>query len=261
MVSGALKLFRSRFLVAAALAAGAMFAVTAPTPAQAGGYGYYGYHAGYKHGYYGRRHYRHRHYRRHHGGGGKAAAIALGVIGGAIILNELAEDRARQRAYDERYYRSRPYYGGGYYSDRGYGGGYGRGYEQGFERGFERGLDEGALAPGSPAPPRAPARPLETLPSAPSGGDDLDAVLDGGPNEAGRISVAEAYQTCLRRVRSALSERGFILSAPFEPDTADDLGGAYRMTATVMAQRGSDDWSRAMTCEADEGRVYMVELI
>lgn len=261
MISGAPKLFRSRFLVAAALAAGAMFAVTAPTPAQAGGYGYYGYHGGYKHGYYGRRHYRHhRHYRRHHGGGGKAAAIALGVIGGAIILNELAEDRARQRAYDERYYRARPYYGGGYYSDRGYGG-YGRGYEQGFERGFERGLDQGALAPGSPAPPQAPARPLETLPGAPSGGDDLDAVLDGGPNEAGRISVAEAYQTCLRRVRSALSERGFILSAPFEPDTADDLGGAWLMTATVMAQRGSEDWSRAMTCEADEGRVYMVELI
>ena len=245
MTSGASKPIRSRLFAAVALAAGAMFAVNAPAPAQAGGYGYYGYYGGYKHGYYGRRH--HRHYR---GGGGKAAAIALGVVGGAIILNELAESRARQRAYDERYYRSRPYYGGGY-SDRGYyDRGYGRGYEQGFERGYSEGRAEGSFE-----------RPLETLPTAPSGGDDLDAVLDGGPNEAGRISVAEAYQTCLRRVRSALSERGFILSAPFEPDTADDLGGAWKMTATVMAQRGSQDWSRAMVCEADAGRVYMVELI
>lgn len=241
MTSGASKPIRSRLLAAVALAAGAMFAVNAPAPAQAGGYGYYGYYGGYKHGYYGRRH--HRHY--HRGGGGKAAAIALGVVGGAIILNELAESRARQRAYDERYYRSRPYYGGGYY-DRGYG----RGYEQGFERGYSEGRAEGSFE-----------RPLETLPTEPSGGDDLDAVLDGGPNEAGRISVAEAYQTCLRRVRSALSERGFILSAPFEPDTADDLGGAWKMTATVMAQRGSQDWSRAMVCKADAGRVYMVELI
>lgn len=240
----------SRFFAVIALAGASVFALGAPTPAQAGGYGYYGYHGGYKHGYYGRRHYRHhrRHYRRHHGGGGKAAAIALGVIGGAIILNEYADSRARQRAYDERYYRSRPYRGG-YYGD-----GYGRGYDQGYDRGYDQGYDRGrADAPSS--------RPLETLPTEPSGGDDLDAVLDGAPNEAGRISVAEAYQTCLRRVRSAMSERGFIVSAPYKPETADDLGGAWKMTATVMTQRGAEDWSRAMVCEADESRVYMVELI
>lgn len=242
-----------RIFVVMIMAAGVAGAIGATSQAQAGGYGYYGYHGGYykggygyKHGYYGRRHYRRGHYRHHHGGGGKAAAIALGVIGGAIILNEIAEDRARQRAYDERYYRSsRPYYGGGYSS-----GGYDRGYDQGFSRGYEQGR---ADAPAS--------RPLETLPTEPSGGDDLDAVLDGGPNEVGRVSVAEAYQSCLRQVRSAMSERGFIISAPFEPDTADDLGGAWKMTATVLTQRGAEDWSRAMVCEADEARVYRVELI
>lgn len=222
------------------------FGAGAPT-ATAGGYygGYYGYHGYYKHRYYrhGRYHRRHKHYHYHRGGGGRAAAIALGVIGGAIILNELAEDRARQRAYDARYYPYRSPYSGGY----------GEGYSRGFDRGFDEGFDRGQGV--------RSARPLETLPTRPSGGDDLDAVLDGGPNEAGRISVAEAYQTCLRRVRSALSERGFIVSAPFEPDTAEDIGGAWKMTATVLAQRGADDESRAMYCEADETRVYLVELI
>ncbi len=248
---------RSRWLAALALAAGAVFAVNAPAPAQAGGYGYYGGYYGYHGGYYGRRRFHRRHYRR--GGGGRAAAIALGVVGGAIILNELAESRARQRAYDARYYGyRRPYY-----YDPGRPDSYQRGFENGFDRGFDRGYDQGAIAPGAPAAPAAPGsyRPLETPPSAPSGGDDLDAVLDGGPDEAGRVAVAAAYGACLRRVRTALSERGFILSAPYEPETADDLGGAWRMTATVMAQRGAEDWARAMTCEADEGRVYMVELI
>lgn len=231
------------------LAAAALFlSVGAGTSnAAAGGYygGYYGYHGYYKHRpyYKHRRHHRRYGRYRHHRGGGEAAAIALGVIGGAIILNELAENRARQRAYDARYYPYRTPYRGGY------GEGYSRGFDRGFDEGFDRGQDAG------------PARPLETPLTRPSGGDDLDAVLDGGPNEAGRISVAEAYQTCLRRVRSALSERGFIVSAPFEPDTAEDIGGAWKMTATVLAQRGADDESRAMYCEADETRVYLVELI
>lgn len=237
-----------RYLTVAAIAVGAAFALGAPTPAHAGGNGYYGgyyggYHGGYKHGYYGRRHHRHhrRHYRR--GGGGDAALIALGVIGGAIILNEYADSRARQRAYDERYYRARRPYNGGYYESR-------RPYYDDYDRSYDSGR---AYAPSE--------RPLETAPTTPSGGDELDTVLDGGANEAGRISVAEAYQACLRRVRTALSERGFIVSAPYEPETADDLGGSWKMTATLMTQRGAEDTSRAMYCEADAERVYLVELI
>ena len=237
-------------IAAAAAAAGA------GAPAMAGGgYVNFGYHTGFKgghyyparyyghRGYYGRRHYRH--HRRYHrgGGGGKAAAIALGVIGGAIILNELAEDRARRRHYDDRYYDRGRYYDP--YSRRSY-------YQYGYD---------GLNAPAPPSPGSPEPRGFETPTTPPSGGDDLDIMLDGGPNEGVRVSSSLAYQACIRRVRTALSERGYILSAPFEPETAEDIGGAWKMTATVLAQRGADDWSRAMYCEADEDRVYLVELI
>ncbi len=191
---------------------------------------------GYRHGH----HHRHD---RHHGHGGKGAAIALGVIGGAIILNELAEDRARDRYYEDRYYRDRYYderaYEQGYYDGRAEARRYEGPYEDDAYYGDE--VDESGLAGGGPI--------YET-----PGGADYDRA----PR---LVSAGAAYQVCLDHARRALGERGFVVSAPYRPDTVEDRGGAVLMTATVTAQRGGERWSRAMSCEASESRVYRLELI
>ena len=216
-------------------------------PVAASGYGYGGYYGGTA--YYGGHHYAgyghhgysrgYRHGRRHHrGGGGKGAAIALGVIGGAIILNELAEDRARRRYYEDRRYDS-------YASRRA-----GRYYD----------------------PYEARAQPLdsgyagaETLPAESYGGAgeeaDIERRLDGGPDPI-RLSYGDAYTTCIGHARQALADRNFVLAAPARPDTADNVGGAWKMTANITAQnQQGEQWTRAMYCEADEQRVYLLELI
>ena len=216
-----------------ALAAAAAFlALGAGAPAKAGGGHYYG-HVGYYHGYYGKpyygghRHYHHHYHRRHHrgGGGGKAAAIALGVIGGAILINEVAESRARERYYRDRYHRDR-------YAAR------------------------------ATATPYYPARTYDPGPTDGNLSDDtLEGRLDGGP-EPIRSSIETAYKACTRHARAALADRGFVLAAPSAPETADDIGGAWKMTATVLAEdRRGESWSRAMYCEADDNRVYLLELI
>ena len=81
------------------------------------------------------------------------------------------------------------------------------------------------------------------------------------PPKPRTISAAAAYRTCLDHARNALGERGFVVSAPYQPDTVEDRGGALLMTATVRAQRGSESWARAMSCEASEARVFRLELI
>ena len=225
------------------------------TPASAnggyyGGYGFYGsgFHGGFHsggfrssgfrgRGFRGRgfrsRGFRGRGFRR--GGGGRAAAIALGVVGGAIIINELAEDRARSRSFDGRR------------SDRFRGDNYDDGFAEGFERGRES-LEQPA------------ERPAE-IPSTNGRTDqDVDRALDGGP-EPIRVDYGRAYDACLQQAREALGERGFVLSAPYKPATAENRGGSWVLTATVNAQRGADAWSRALSCEADSGRVYRLELI
>ena len=214
-----------------------------------GYYGHGGYHRGYNRGYH--RGYRHS-YGHRRGGGGKAAAIALGVIGGAIILNEVSEARARERAYerayDDRYYQRRARYDS--YSRTPYNR---DAYERGFEEGYARAKEGEQVAPATPQ------------------GDDLDARLegardgqfrrDGGP-EPIRFEISEAYDTCTRHARRALSERGFILAAPAAPETADAQSGAWKLTANVSAQNQyGESWSRAMVCEADADRVYLLELI
>jgi hypothetical protein len=190
-----------------------------------GDYYNYGYGHGYGYGYgngYG------------HGGGGAAAAVVLGAIGGAIILNEVSESRANRRAYDDRYY------------DR-------------YDRYSSR------------------ARPLNTgyagrerLPRESYGGageagtlkdESLDASLDGGPAPI-RISSGAAYATCVSQARAALADRNFTLAVPDRPDTADDIGGAWKMTANVTTQSPQgESWTRAMYCEADASRVYLLELL
>ncbi|PQA88477.1 hypothetical protein CW354_09315 [Marinicaulis flavus] len=226
-------------------------------PAFAGG-GHYG------HGYYKRHHGHHYNYRRHHhrGGGGKAAAIALGVVGGAIILNELAEANARDRYYEDRYYRDRYYdsqararaYDRGYAAGR-YDGSRYESYEDDAYYGEEpyadepyedEAYDDSGLAGGEPA-----ARgPVYRTPGS--------GAYDRAPRA---ISASAAYRTCLDHARRALGERGFVVTAPYRPETVEDRGGALMMTATVTAQRGRDQWARAMSCEASESRVYRMELI
>ncbi len=235
--------FNSRKLFLTAAAAATAIGIAAP--AAAGNYGHGGYSGHYYGGHYRHGGYRHHGYhRRHHGGGGKAAAIALGVIGGAIILNEISESNAQRRAYESRYYdrydrystRAAPAY------DRD---AFKRGYEEGYSEGRGAGIESGA-------------------PTDLENGDadyGLDGRLDGGP-EPIRFSAAEAYQTCMTHARAALNARGFMLAAPPTPETAEDTGGAWKMTANVSAQnRTGESWSRAMYCEADESRVYLLELI
>jgi hypothetical protein len=240
---------------AAVLALGA----GAPVMASGGGYvsahyssGYYGggYHAaGYK-SYRHRGHHRHRR-GHHHRGGGKGAAIALGVIGGAIILNELAEDRANDRYYRDRYYRDRYY--DGYYDGRRdarsaeY---YGRTDDA---RRYDDEYDD--------EDDRYEYDAYEDDHESDYEDDALDDRLEGGAVAPARITVDAAYDACLRHARNALGERGFVVSAPYQPETAVDRGGAWLMTATVTAQRGPDRWSRAMSCEASDNRVFRLELI
>lgn len=251
----------SQKLLIPAVAAACALGLSAP--ASAGGYygnvGFHGSYYGGHGGYYGHRGfrgrgYRHRGYHGHRrGGGGKAAAIALGVIGGAIILNEVAENRAERRAYDDRYYdrydrysrRSAPRY------DR-----------DAFERGYEEGYSRGRSAEGD-APQVTDDGDLDSrLDGARTPGNRNDAPRNDGGPEPIRFSAAEAYQTCITHARAALSERGFMLAAAATPDTADDVGGAWKMTATVSAQNAQgESWSRAMYCEADASRVYLLELI
>ncbi len=207
-------------------------------------------------GHYRYGHHGHGHYKRHHGhGGGKGAAIALGVIGGAIILSEVSKDRARDRYYQDRYYEDRYYedrarsraYDTGYYNGRDdqrrddarYGDQYDGQYDEDAYY-DDSGLEGGEPTYGGPAY------------------DTPDTSYDRAPRV---ISASAAYQTCLSHARRALSERGFVVVAPYRPDTVEDRGGALLMTATVSAQRGSEQWSRAMSCEASEGRVYRMELI
>ncbi|NNE40235.1 MAG: hypothetical protein HKN14_04875 [Marinicaulis sp.] len=206
------------------------------------GYSYYGhggyYSAGYRHG--------HRGHHRRHRGGGKGAAIALGVIGGAILLSEAAKASERDRIYRERY--EDRYYDryDRYRTDRG------RDYDRDtYRRGYEDGLEADELPEGD---------------SDAQYDSDLDQRLEGAGRDNGpepiRYSAAEAFQACTKHARQALAARDFILAAPAEPETAEGVGGAWKMTATVRAenQRG-ESWSRAMYCEADERRVYLLELI
>lgn len=219
-----------------ALSAAAVALAFSAMPAMAGGSVHVGYYSGggyyYPAGYSHHGHYRHHGYYRghhryrghHHHGGGKGAAIALGVIGGVIILNELAEERAARE-------RERAYYEARYY-DR---------YDP-YARRAAPYPEDRAYDPG------------------PQDGNLSDEELDGGPGPI-RISPEAAFDACISHARSALAERGFVLSAPYEPDTAEDLGGSWKMTANVMAQRGGESWTRALYCEADDNRVYLLELI
>lgn len=240
--------FSSLLTKSVAILAAASLTMGVGVSANANGFhgGFYGGHGGFhKSGFVGSRGFSRsrgfssrRGFRR--GGGGKGAAIALGVIGGAILLSEAARADERRR-YSERRYEDR--YRDRYDSYRGDGGSFERGYEEGLRRGRE---ESGNTAAGGREPQLEGAGTRS---------------IDGGP-EPIRYSAADAFRTCTKHARRALSDRGFILSAPASPETAEDQGGAWIMTANVQAANNrGESWNRALVCEADADRVYRLELI
>ena len=110
-------------------------------------------------------------------------------------------------------------------------------------------------------------------------GEGIDGELEGGENsvpssqpqssdrkpggpEAISISYSAAYNACTSHARDALADRGYILAAPARPETAEDLGGAYKITARVKAQdKSGESWSRDLYCETAGDRVFLLELI
>ena len=197
--------------------------------------------------YYGRRHYRGRYGRYRRGGGGRGAAIALGVIGGAIILNEVLEEDRRRSAHDNRRYRDYDPRRDDYYYRRGEERAPAIDDETFDDRDFEDGrLEREALTP-------SPSDPVER--------DDLDDDLLGGEEDIG-FSVQTAFNECSDEARAAARRDGQLIAMPARPTDVEALGGGVvRMTADLTAQdqRGGQ-FLRRLTCEADARRITFLQL-
>ena len=257
-----MNVFRSALFAATSIATAFAF-----SPAAAGGYWHSGprvhanihyaggYHVRPYRGYYGpRRHFRRgRHFRRHRGGG-DAALIALGAIGGAIILNEIIEDdRRRDDRIDRRHRSYNPRFDDYYYR---------RGEEYRYDPDIDQAIDEGrGRIDRQSAPDAQPARPVER--------DQLDEELLGGeealaPSRAveARVPVDRAYRACAAEARDAASRDGQFIAMPAEPTDIDVISDDYvRITADLTAQdqRGRQ-FLRTLTCEADLERITFLQL-
>lgn len=222
-----------KVLLASAAVALAMGGVQ-PAFAHGGHYRHHGHHGHhYSHSYYGG-HYRHHGYYgyRHHHHGGDAALIALGVVGGLVLLDSALESSR----YSGGYYA--PSYG---YSSYGYSGGYSR-Y----------------------APPPRPSRDYyyrQSPPPAPAAPEsERDSDLQGAPSS---YASDRAFDECASRARDALSDRGLMVASPAGPSSVKEVGdGAWRFKADFTTQdRRGGQLLRTMTCEADESGVRLLELI
>ncbi|MFQ5564213.1 MAG: hypothetical protein ACE5FO_11655, partial [Parvularculaceae bacterium] len=162
----------------------------------------------------------------HHGHHGDAALIALGVVGGLILIDS-ALDKSR--------------YSGGYYAPSyGYSGGY-SGY-----------------AP----PPRPSGDTYYRQSPPPAAAPQGDA--EGAIGSATRSAASErAFIACTSRARDSLRSRGLMVASPASPSSAEEVGeGAWRFEADFTTQdRRGGQLLRTMTCEADEGGVRVLELI
>lgn len=227
---------RKSILVATAAA----MAVGAAAPASAGGRyhgGHYAYGGGHHYGkhhyakhrggyYYGSRHYRHRH--GGHLSGGEAALLALGIVGGVVLIDRALE---RDRYASDPYYSAPPprdYYrrddrAPQIYRDDGYDGRYDDSYS-----------DDGELL----------------------GGEDY------GYSEQ-RYNYGAAYNDCKAETRQAATDAGVIVSLPAKPDRIIEIddGAAVRFTANYVASDRGGEYRRTMVCEADEGGVRFLELV
>ncbi|MBI1365564.1 MAG: hypothetical protein GC153_06355 [Alphaproteobacteria bacterium] len=226
-------------------AAAAAMAVGAVAPASAGGYygpgryahGPHGYPGHYRpYGHHPRYYYGSRYYRHHHGlSGGEAALLAVGILGGIVLIDRALEaDRANAAAY----------YGGAY-PPPAYRGGYAPPRDDFYYRRDDR------------DPP----------PAVYGDDDDLDGRLLGGDERGARggYNYGAAYNDCKAETRQAATDGGLIVSLPAKPQriTPIDNGAAVRFEADFVASnlRGqSGDIRRTMVCEADAGGVRFLEL-
>ncbi len=236
------KLSLKKSLLAAAAAA---MTIGSIAPASAGGRyhgghgyghhgGYYGGHYAYGgHGgyYYGSRHYRHSHGHGHLSGG-EAALIALGIVGGVVLIDRALE---RDRYASDPYYSSPPPRDDYYRRDD-------RAappvYRDEDSR-FDDGDDEELL-----------------------GSDDY--VENSGVQGGQRYNYGAAYNDCKAETREAARDAGVIVSLPAKPDRIRqiDNGAAVRFTADYVAtDRRGGEFRRTMVCEADSGGVRFLELV
>ncbi len=256
---------------AALLAVAAFAFAAASTPAFAGGgysggyyggysghyagHGGYGY-GGYGRGYYGRgysgSYYSGRGHHRGHGGlsGGEAALIALGVVGGAILIDRALDDRRYEdRRYDDRNYRDRRYENRrGSRRDGAFDDDY---YYQRDSRPYEDD-DDGRVARSADYP--------------------RDGVFDAGEPEllggsravgsAGRVAVNAAFRECVAETRGAAGAGGLTVAMPGAPTEVQELAdGSVRMVAQFRASNGrGQDWTRRFVCEADERGVRFLQV-
>jgi len=237
--------------------AAAIAAVAASTPAYAGGgrhggrywdrgyYGGYDYYAPryYGHGYYGGgRHWRHH---RGRGGlsGGEAALIAVGIIGGAILIDRALDDR-RDR-YEDRFFDDRRYrddrrradaFDDDYYYQRDQ-----RPYEDDYRsaRGADDPRDD-VFGAGEP----------ELLGGAPPSG------------AISRVAVNAAFRECVAETRGAAGAGGMQVAMPGAPTSVEKLAdGSVRMIAQFRASNArGQEWTRRFVCEADERGVRFLQV-
>ncbi|MFN3959811.1 MAG: hypothetical protein ACK4NP_07855 [Parvularculaceae bacterium] len=254
---------RRRKAPTALMLAAALAVVAASTPAHAGGgrhggrhwdRGYYGGYDYYApryagHGYYGGgRHWRHH---RGRGGlsGGEAALIAVGIIGGAILIDRALDDR-RDR-YDDRYnddrrYRDRDYDDrrrAGAFDDEYYYQRDSRPYEYDDETRNARRDDfsrDDTFGAGEP----------ELL-----GGEPRSGSVD-------RVAVNAAFRECVAETRGAAGAGGLTVAMPGAPTDIETLAdGSVRMVAQFRASNGrGEEWSRRFVCEADERGVRFLQV-
>lgn len=256
---------RGRKRRVALLAAAALSVAAAATPAMAGGYhghgrhfdrGYYGGHGYYGPRHYGPRYYGHGHYGRHYrrGGvsGGEAALIALGVVGGAILIDRALDDR-RER-YDERYYDDRRYRdryddrhddrrGSGAFDDDPYYQRDSRDYYYDDEIRSARRDDLSAREPFATGEP-------ELL-----GAEPASRSVD-------RVAVNAAFRECVAETRGAAGAGGLTVAMPGAPTDVEQLAdGSVRMVAQFRASNArGQEWTRRFVCEADEAGVRFLQV-
>ncbi len=205
--------------------------------------GHNGHHSSRRHGGHGRHHGGHgnRHHSgssyygggygygySHHGHGGDAALIALGVVGGLILIDS-AIDGSRRDSYNSSY-------GNSSYGNQGYG--------------SPRPSSEYYYRQSSPAAENS---------------DDIELALEGGdaPYSADYPSEQRAFNACTKRARASLKDRGLMVATPAVPNSARQTGdGVWRFEADFTTQdRDGGQWLRVMTCEANNDGIRLLELI
>lgn len=212
-------------------AAAAAMALGSAAPAFADGGRHHGHHGSsrhhhvYKPYHHSRHYYGSHHYRGHRGhlSSAEAAFIALGIVGGVVLIDRALEREQNRYAYEPRYappprdsyYRrdDRPLYSDDDLDDDFY--------------------DDGAL----------------------------DGA--GDQKGESRYNYGAAYNDCKAETRDAARESGVIISLPAKPRRIQpiDDGAAVRFTADYLAQDARGEWRRTMVCEADENGVRYLELV